>query len=106
MFGFRIFEIYQKGALFSELPFILLALLLVCSPYIYMLLKSKAQVGKSNIVNHLLFSALISLPSVSLLFILMYVVPDAQNGFFILLIVILQWLACVVFKMGYRLPGT
>ncbi len=106
MFGFRIPEIYQKGDLFIELPFILLGLLLVCSPYIYMLLKSKAQVGKSNIVNHLLFSALISLPSVSLLFMLMYVVPDAQNGFFILLIVILQWLACVVFKMGYRFPGT
>ena len=99
IFGFRIFEIYQKGALFSELHFKLLALLLVCSPYIYMLLKSKAQVGKSNIVNHLLFSALISLPSVSLLFVLIYVAPDAQNGIFIFIIVIFQWLACGVFEI-------
>ena len=99
IFGYKIFEIYQKGALFEELPFILLALLINCGPYIYMLLKSNTLAGKSNINNHFIFSILISLPSISLLFILVYIVPDAQNGIFILLIVIFQWLACGLFKI-------
>ena len=94
MLAFKMPAIYQAGALLTELPFISLSLIIICSPYIFMLRKaSKLPELKSFQINYAIFTALISLSGVGLLFTLIYITPDAQNGIAILNMVILQWLA-------------
>ena len=92
MLTFKIPAIYRAGALLIELPFIALSLLIVCSPYIFMLRRASIlQDLKSLHINHAIFTALISLSGVGLLFTLIYITPDAQNGIAIFNLVILQW---------------
>lgn len=92
--AFKITAIYQAGDLLFELPFTLLSLLIICSPYIFMLRRgTKLPTKKSLQINYAIFTLLISASGVGLLFTLIYITPDAQNGVLILFLVFLQWLA-------------
>ena len=89
---------YMKGALLAELPFVVLSHAIIWSPYLLMLLMlrkaSKTAQSKASQINYATFSTLISLVGIGLLFSLIYVIPDAQNGIFIMLLAMFQWL-CV-----------
>ena len=54
---------------------------------------SKLPNAKALKINYAIFTALITLSGVTLLFMLIYITPDAQNGISIINLVILQWLA-------------
>lgn len=100
MLAIKIPAIYQKGKLLAELPFISISLLIICSPYIFMLRKaSNLPDLKPLKINYALFAVLISLSGPGLLFTLIYIIPDAQNGIAIFFLVILQWLVIGVFTL-------
>ena len=77
---------YTKGALLNELPFIVLSTAIICSPYLFML-------RRASQINYAAFSILISLPGISLLYWLLYVIPpDGQSAIVLMCFVVLEWL--------------
>jgi len=94
MLAYKIPAIYRAGSLLVELPFIAISLFIICSPYFFMLFRVSRLPDLTSLkINFAIFTALISLSGVALLFALIYITPDAQNGIAIFILVILQWLA-------------
>ena len=92
-------SMYTKGVLLKELPFIVLPTAIICSPYLFMLRRaSKIARRRASQINYAAFSILISLPGISLLYWLLYVIPpDGQSAIASMCFVVLQWLFIVSF---------
>jgi len=90
----RVAAMYTKGALLNEWPFVVLSTAIICSPYLFMLRRaSKIARRRASQINYAAFSILISLPGISLLYWLLYVIPhDGQSAIVLMAIVVLQWL--------------
>jgi hypothetical protein len=96
----KVAAMYTKGALLNELPFIVLLTVIICSPYLFMLRRaSKIARRRTSRINYAAFSTPISLAGISLLYWLIYVIPDAQGGIAIMALVVLQWLCAGLFSI-------
>ena len=94
LLAYQVPAIYRAGSLFVELPFIVISLFILCSPYFFMLFRLSSLPDLTSLtLNFAIFTVLISLSGVALLFVLIYISPDAQNGIAIFILVIFQWLA-------------
>jgi hypothetical protein len=87
-------SMYTKGVLLTDWPFIVLPTAIICSPYLFMLRRaSKIARRRASQINYAAFSILISLPGISLLYWLLYVIPhDGQSAIVLGCFVVLQWL--------------
>jgi len=91
----KVFSSLQNGEALKELPLSLISILIILSPYLFLNHKARKSNPKNSIAyNHLLFTILICLTGTIVLFSLVYISPDPQNGIAIFSLVILQWLAC------------
>lgn len=97
----KVAAMYSKGALLNELPFIALSTATICSPYLFMLRRaSKIARRLASQISYAAFSILISLPGISLLYWLLYVIPpDGQSAIVMMALVVLQWLCVGLFSI-------
>ena len=98
MVGSRLIPMYESSTLLNELLPIAFSTLIICSPYIFMLLRlTRIKKSRMSQLSHLIVSSLITVSGVSLIFVLFYILPpDGQSAILIFLLVFLQWLVCIV----------
>ena len=97
LISFKIPHMIVLGTFSGELPFICLAGLIICSPYLYLLKRLRNLRGSNySAINLLNTSLIITLPAIIILFLLIYVYPDPQNGLAVIALVLLQWFLCFI----------
>lgn len=95
MIASKLPAMYRAGALATEFPNVLFSLIVICSPYIFMLFRVSTSGNLRFLqINHAVFSTLIALSGIGILFALFYITPDGQGAFAVIGLVALQW--CVI----------
>ena len=84
---------HAKGALINEWPFVILSAAIICSPYLFMLRRSR-KVGsrRASRIYYATCSLVISVGGTGLLYWLIHIAGDGQGAIALMALVLLQWL--------------